>query len=118
MSIALSFLQRPGALLLVAALLAGSQTLAQGSAKHDAYRDPALPLAQRVDDLIGRMTFDEKISQMQNEAPAIPRLHIAEYNWWNEGLHGVARSGYATVFPQAIGLAATWDTHLVQNGSD
>ena len=74
------------------------------------YLNPALPTQQRVDDLVSRMTLEEKISQMQNDAPAIPRLHIAAYNWWNEGLHGVARSGYATVFPQAIGLAATWDT--------
>ena len=91
---------------------------AQTSAKQDAYLNPSLPLAKRVDDLVGRMTLDEKISQMQNEAPAIPRLHIAEYNWWNEGLHGVARSGYATVFPQAIGLAATWDTDLIHRVAD
>ncbi len=64
------------------------------------------------------MTLAEKISQMQNDAPAIPRLHIAEYDWWNEGLHGVARSGYATVFPQAIGLAATWDTELIHRVAD
>src|SRR5258708_27766939 len=57
----------------------------------DAYLNPGLPLAQRVDDLVGRMTLEEKVSQMQNEAPAIPRLHVAEYDWWNEGLHGVAR---------------------------
>ncbi len=82
------------------------------------YLDPARPTAQRVDDLIGRMTLEEKISQMQNDAPAIPRLHIAAYNWWNEGLHGVARSGYATVFPQAIGLAATWDTDLIHQVAD
>ena len=50
--------------------------------------------------------------------PAIPRLHVAEYNWWNEGLHGVARSGYATVFPQAIGLAATWDADLIHQVAD
>ena len=67
------------------------------SARQDAYLSPALPLALRVDDLVGRMTLGEKISQMQNEAPAIPRLHIAEYNWWNEGLHGVAGSGYAGI---------------------
>jgi beta-glucosidase len=87
--------------------------LGQMSPKVDAYLDPNVPLTQRVDDLVGRMTLAEKVSQMQNAAPAIPRLHIAEYDWWNEGLHGVARSGYATVFPQAIGLAATWDTSLI-----
>ncbi len=86
---------------------------AQKAAQQSAYLDPSLSVARRVDDLVSRMTLAEKISQMQNEAPAIPRLHIAAYDWWNEGLHGVARSGYATVFPQAIGLAATWDTGLV-----
>ncbi len=69
--------------------------------------------AQRVDDLVGRMTLEEKVSQMQNHSVAIPRLNIPEYDWWNEGLHGIARSGYATVFPQAIGMAATWDTDLL-----
>ena len=90
----------------------------QSPVRRDIYLNPALPLTQRVDDLVGRMTLAEKISQMQSDAPAIPRLHVAQYNWWNEGLHGVARSGYATVFPQAIGLAATWDTSLIQNVAD
>jgi beta-glucosidase len=91
---------------------------AQMIPREEPYLDPDLPLEQRVDDLVGRMTLFEKVSQMQNQAPAIPRLHIAEYDWWNEGLHGVARSGYATVFPQAIGLAATWDTPLVHRVAD
>jgi beta-glucosidase len=78
-----------------------------------AYLDPTLTIDQRVKDLVGRMTLDEKISQMQYVAPAIPRLNIPAYNWWNEALHGVARAGHATVFPQAIGLAATWDTELM-----
>lgn len=82
------------------------------------YLNPALPTQQRVDDLVSRMTLEEKISQMQNDAPSISRLHIAAYNWWNEGLHGVARSGYATVFPQAIGLAATWDASLIHQVAD
>ena len=56
------------------------------------------------------MTLEEKVHQMQNGAPGIERLGIPAYDWWNEALHGVARAGYATVFPQAIGLAATWDT--------
>ena len=77
------------------------------------YRDPALPLPTRVDDLVARMTLEEKVSQMMNAAPAIPRLGIPEYDWWNEGLHGVAFSGVATVFPQAIGLGATFDPSLV-----
>jgi beta-glucosidase len=68
---------------------------------------------QRAADLVSRMTLEEKVSQMMDRAPAIPRLGIPEYNWWNEGLHGVARAGLATVFPQAIGFAATWDDSLV-----
>ena len=77
------------------------------------YLNPALPLGRRVDDLVSRMTLEEKVSQMQDVAPAIERLGIPEYNWWNEALHGVARSGLATSFPQAIGLAATWDDSLM-----
>ena len=69
------------------------------------YMDSSLPVAKRVDDLVGRMTLEEKVSQMQNHAVGIPRLNVLEYDWWSEGLHGIARSGYATVFPQAIGLA-------------
>src|SRR5438105_894740 len=68
---------------------------------------------RRAADLVGRMTLEEKVSQMMDRAPAIERLGIPEYNWWNEGLHGVARSGLATVFPQAIGFAATWNDSLV-----
>jgi beta-glucosidase len=77
------------------------------------YLNPALPIQQRVDDLVGRMTLDEKAAQMVNTTPGIPRLNIPPYDWWNEGLHGVARSGFATLFPQAIGNAATFDTPLV-----
>jgi beta-glucosidase len=78
-----------------------------------AYRNPSLPIARRVDDLVSRMTLQEKVLQMQHTAPAIPRLGVPSYDWWNEGLHGVARSGYATVFPQAIAMAATWDSNLI-----
>ena len=60
------------------------------------------------------MTLDEKISQMVNDCEAIPRLGIPAYNFWSEGLHGIAGNGRATVFPQAIGLAATWDRKLMQ----
>src|SRR3954468_4490870 len=66
----------------------------------------ARPSAERADALLAQMTLDEKISQMMNDAPAIERLGIPAYNWWSEALHGVARAGLATVFPQAIGLAA------------
>ncbi len=83
-----------------------------------AYLDPSLPLEQRLNDLVSRMTLEEKASQMQDVAPAIPRLGVPAYNWWNEGLHGVARAGNATVFPQAIGLAATWDTDLIHRVAD
>jgi beta-glucosidase len=67
---------------------------------------------QRVNQLISRMTLEEKVSQLMNDSPAIERLGIPAYNWWNECLHGVARAGRATVFPETIGLAATWDTDL------
>jgi beta-glucosidase len=77
------------------------------------YLDSTLPIEQRVDDLVGRMTLDEKAAQMVNTTPGIPRLSIPPYDWWNEGLHGVARSGFATLFPQAIGNAATFDTPLL-----
>jgi beta-glucosidase len=77
------------------------------------YLDPAFPIDERVDDLVSRMTLKEKVSQMGSEAPAIERLGIPKYNWWNEALHGVARAGIATVFPQAIGLAATWNPDLI-----
>src|SRR5437868_2246714 len=77
------------------------------------YLNQALPFEQRAADLVSRMTLEEKVSQMKDVAPAIPRLGVPEYNWWNEALHGVARAGLATVFPQAIGFAATWDDSLV-----
>jgi len=77
------------------------------------FQDPSLPIEQRVDDLVSRLTLDEKVSQMVHSAPAISRLGIPEYNWWNECLHGVARAGIATVFPQAIGMSASWDKKLL-----
>jgi beta-glucosidase len=79
------------------------------------YLDSTQPIDRRVNDLVGRMTLEEKVSQLIDRAAAIPRLDVPAYNWWNEGLHGIARSGYATVFPQAIGDAATWDTDLIGN---
>lgn len=75
--------------------------------------DDATPEA-RATSLVARMTREEKISQLVDVAPAIPRLGIPAYQWWNEGLHGIARNGHATVFPQAIGLAATWNTRLLR----
>nr|WP_321412009.1 glycoside hydrolase family 3 C-terminal domain-containing protein [uncultured Carboxylicivirga sp.] len=75
--------------------------------------DRSSSFEQRVDDLVAKMTLEEKVSQLQYESPAIPHLNIPEYNWWNECLHGVGRSGLATVFPQAIGMAAMWDDELM-----
>ena len=78
------------------------------------WRDPhALPQA-RADDLLSRLTLQEKVAQLMNHAPAIPRLGVPAFDYWSEGLHGLARNGAATVFPQAIGLAASWDTELLQ----
>jgi beta-glucosidase len=77
------------------------------------FLDTNLTIEQRVSDLVTRLTLDEKISQMMNDAPAVERLGIPRYNWWSEGLHGVARAGLATVFPQAIGLGASWDDELL-----
>jgi beta-glucosidase len=101
------------------ALSVAGPTLAQlPGASVPAYRDSKLPAAVRAADLVSRMTLAEKASQLLNDAPAIPRLGIREYNWWNEGLHGVVGAGYATVFPQAIGLAATFDTPHVRAAAD
>ncbi len=77
------------------------------------FQNPSLTIDQRVKDLISRMTPEEKISQLMNNSPAIDRLGIPQYNWWNECLHGVARAGYATVFPQSITIAASWDRNLI-----
>ena len=76
-----------------------------------------LPMEKRLDDLISRLTLEEKVAQMINSAPAIPRLGIPSYDWWNEALHGIARSPYNTTsYPQAIGLAATWDRGCPSDG--
>jgi beta-glucosidase len=88
------------------------------SAQSLPYQDPKLPAAQRAADLVGRMTLEEKAGQLRHAAPAIPRLSVPAYNWWNEGLHGVARAGEATVFPQAIGMAATWDAPFIHEVAD
>jgi len=77
------------------------------------YLDTHRSFEDRAADLVAHMTLEEKIAQLQNDAPAIPRLNLPAYEWWNEALHGVARGGLATVFPQAIGLAATFDPRLM-----
>jgi len=106
---------------LVVVIVASKMLLAQPAAGQNSpctaatcpYLNPALKPEDRAKDLVSRMTLEEKVSQMQDVADAIPRLGIPAYNWWNEALHGVARNGVATVFPQSIGLAATWDTSLM-----
>ncbi|MGD0652243.1 MAG: glycoside hydrolase family 3 C-terminal domain-containing protein [Verrucomicrobiia bacterium] len=82
------------------------------------WRDPAQPLEMRVTDLVRRLSLGEKVQQTRNDAPAIPRLGIPAYNYWSECLHGVGRAGIATVFPQAIGMAATWDVPLIHEVAD
>ena len=107
---------RPGLLPAICSLTLALATAAAPravGAQTPPYQNQDLPFDVRVNDLVSRMTLEEKVSQMKDVAPAIPRLGIPEYNWWNEALHGVARSGLATVFPQAIGLAATWDDSLM-----
>jgi beta-glucosidase len=103
---------------LAALWLITPQTGASGQESVPQYKDASLPIEKRVDDLVSRMTLEEKVSQMINAAAPIDRLGVPTYDWWNEALHGVARAGYATVFPQAIGLAATWDDELIRRVAD
>jgi beta-glucosidase len=77
------------------------------------YLNPSLPTIERVEDLVARMTLEEKASQLVNQARAIPRLQVPAYDWWSEALHGVANAGTATVFPEPIGLGATFDVPLI-----
>lgn len=77
------------------------------------YQDTSLTAEQRAEDLLPRLTLEEKVALMQNASPAIPRLGIKEYDWWNEALHGVGRAGLATVFPQAIGMGASFNDSLL-----
>jgi beta-glucosidase len=97
----------------VVTVLLANAVLAEVESK-PIYMDPSQPVDKRVEDLVGRMTLEEKASQLVNHTRAIPRLGVPEYNLWSEALHGVANNGIATVFPQAIGLAATFDPPLVQ----
>ncbi len=97
---------------LIPAALAALLSLAVAQQK-PIYKDPAAALDKRVADLISRMTLEEKVSQLMNDSAAIDRLDVPAYNWWNECLHGVARAGRATVFPETIGMAATWDPELL-----
>ena len=95
-------------LLLLCPLMSISQTKFQ-------FQNTNLSVEERVESLLSEMTTEEKMQQLLYTSPAIPRLGIPEYNWWNECLHGVARAGYATVFPQSISIAASWDTDLIHN---
>ena len=104
------------ALTIALSTLAASATFAQAPADAP-FLNPDLAADARAADLVARMTLEEKVLQMQSTAPAIPRLGVPAYNWWNEALHGVVQ-GRATVFPQAVALAATWDVNLMERVAD
>jgi len=104
-----------GVLALALTLAAAGAARAQAPA---AFLDPSLKPEARAAALVSAMTLEEKAGQLKHAAPAIPRLSVPAYNWWSEGLHGVARAGEATVFPQAIGMAATWDAPMVHGIAD
>jgi beta-glucosidase len=121
MKLALRLRQSFLALLLAGAWLSPQTAHAAdqpADAKPPVWRDATEPLEVRVRDLVGRMTLEEKALQLCNEAPSIPRLGLPAYNYWNECLHGVARNGIATVFPQAIGMAASFDPPLLHTVAD
>ena len=96
---------------LLAALFASS--LLTASAQQLPYQNPSLPAAQRADDLLTRLTLDEKVSLMMDTSPTIERLGIPQFQWWNEALHGIGRNGFSTVFPITMGMAASWDDALL-----
>ncbi len=101
-----------GFIILIVLSAAAQDTAANQPAR---YLDPSLPISVRVDDLLSRMTLEEKASQLVNQSRAIPRLQVPAYDWWSEALHGVARAGTATVFPQPVGLAATFDAAAIHD---
>jgi len=101
-----------------ALLLTTANTWAQEYKSYPMW-NTSLPVEQRVNDVVSRLTLEEKVAQMLNATPAIPRLGIPAYDWWNEVLHGVARTPFrTTVFPQAIAMAATWDTNSLYRMAD
>ena len=108
---------RASTLLIAVIVLAAFRSVGQTAAPSSTppYLNPSLPLSERVDDLVSRMTLEEKASQLVNQARAIPRLQVPGYDWWSEALHGVANAGTATVFPEPIGLAATFDSSLIHD---
>ena len=99
---------------LILALLS-SAMLAFGAQEIENYRNPELPAEERAEDLLGRLSLEQKVSLMMNSSPAIPEFGIREYDWWSEALHGCARAGIATVFPQAIGMASSWNDELLKD---
>jgi beta-glucosidase len=102
-----------------AIVLLGSSFKTKKTAYHYKFQDPSVKLEERVDDIISQMTLDEKVGQMLNAAPAIPRLGVPAYNWWSECLHGVARTSFkVTVYPQAVGMAATFDRNSIHAMGD
>jgi beta-glucosidase len=101
--------------LVLPVLIASSFLAMHAPAQQKVVADAKLSPAERAHELVGRMTLDEKAAQLEDWATAIPRLGIPDYQTWNESLHGVARAGYATVFPQAVGMAATWDASVIQD---
>ena len=104
--------------LLTLAIAISFQTWAQDYKSFPMW-NPNLPIEQRVNDVVSRLTLEEKVKQMLNATPAIPRLGIPAYDWWNEVLHGVARTPFrVTSYPQAIGMAATWDTTSLYRMAD
>ena len=110
-------------LLLAAMMIAALHTPAQNSSSKEVtstypFRDASLSIEKRTADLLSRLTLEEKISLTGNASPGVARLGIPPYNWWNESLHGVARAGLATVFPQAIGMAATFNDSLMRAVAD
>tara|TARA_R110001606_G_scaffold6617_1_gene29694 strand:- start:1781 stop:4006 length:2226 start_codon:yes stop_codon:yes gene_type:complete len=105
-------------ILIVSVFLTNKASAQSALDKTPKYLNTSLDFKTRALDLVNQMSLDEKIAQLGNNAPAIPRLNILPYNWWNEALHGVARAGRATVFPQAIGMAASFDVDLIKQVAD
>jgi beta-glucosidase len=105
-------------LIVMSLLISASLVPISPAQQQPTYLDTKLSAQERAHDLVGRMTLEEKAAQLEDWATAIPRLGVPDYQTWNEALHGVARAGYATVFPQAIGMAATWDTNIVNSMGD
>ena len=102
-------------LFIIAALTTVSTAMSaqNTSAQQLPYQNPQLTAEQRANDLINRLTLDEKVRLMMDSSPAIERLGIPQFQWWNEALHGVGRNGYATVFPITMAMAASWDDQLL-----